>query len=365
MDAARTRVDALVAAACALGGLLLVLLRAGTDVGWAPAWAEIAAQLGAAGLLLARSRHPLLVLVGCVAASLVTPAVAALGAAHATGLYVASSRVSLGAMLAVVTVSWPTWLLTSESTGASLLWTGILVLLFAFAAGRLQRLQQDADADAAARAEAAARAAERSALARDLHDVVSHRMSYAAVEAEVVGTTATDEETRRAAREIGDSCRAALAEMRTVLRTLTGDAAGAADGDGEEAAPDVRDEVQARVDEARRAGQPVRLEGALPRRTPPDVVDRTILRVVTEGLTNALRHAPGAATVVGLDVEPASLRVAVRNGPPDRAPTGLTTGGFGIAGLRERVTLLGGSLDAGPTADGGFQLTAVLPRRSA
>jgi len=363
VDAARTRVDALVAAACALGGLLLVLLRTGTDVGWAPTWAEIAAQLGAAGLLLARSRHPLLVLVGCVAASLVTPAVAALGAAHATGLYVTSSRVSLGAMLAVVTVSWPTWLVTSESTGASLLWTGILVLLFAYAAGRLQRLQQDADADAAARAEAGARAAERTALARDLHDVVSHRMSFAVVEAELVGRAATDEDTRRAAREISSSCRAALAEMRTVLRTLT--AEPAAGSDDAVRPTDVRGELEARVAEARRAGQPVRLAGALPGHTAPGVVDRTMLRVVSEGLTNAVRHAPGAATIVELDGGPDELRVVVRNRRPGRPPTGLTTGGFGITGLRERVTLLGGSLDAGPTADGGYRLCAVLPRRSA
>jgi len=362
VDPARTRIDVVVAAVCAAGGLLLVLLRARSDVGWAPTWAEVAAQLGAAALLLARSRHPLLVLAACAAASLVSPVVATLGAAHATGLYVASSRASMGAMLAAVTVSWPTWLLTSESTGATLLWTGILVLLFAYAAGRLQRLQQDADADRAARAEADARTAERSALARDLHDVVSHRMSYAVVEAEVLGTTTPDDDARRVAREIAASCRAALAEMRTVLRALTAEGTGSVAGTG---GAGVAAELETRVAEATRAGQSVRVDGALAARTPPDVVDRTVLRVVDEGLTNALRHAPGAATVVALADQGRELRVSVENGPATAPPTGLTTGGFGIAGLRERVALLGGSLDAGPTDEGGYRLCAVLPRGSA
>ena len=362
MDPARTRIDVLVASVCAAGGLLLVLLRVRSDVGWAPTWAEIAIQVGAAALLLARSRHPLLVLAGCAAASVVSPVVATLGAAHAAGLYVASSRTSIGAMLVAVTVTWPTWLLTSESTGPSALWAGIVVLLFAYAVGRLQRIQQDADAEHAARAEADARTAERSALARELHDVVSHRMSYAVVEAEVLGTTTTDDGTRRVAQEIGASCRAALAEMRTVLRALTAEGDTPVGGAG---ATDLRAELEARVAEARRAGQPVQVVGTVTSHTPPDVVDRTVLRVVGEGLTNALRHAPGAATAVALADGDGELRVSVENRAPARPPTGLTTGGFGLAGLRERVALLGGSLDAGPTADGGYRLRAVLPRRPA
>lgn len=362
MDPARTRIDVLVASVCAAGGLLLVLLRARSGVGWAPTWAEITAQLGAAALLLARSRHPLLVLAGCAAAGVVSPVVAGLGAAHATGLYVASSRTSIGAMLVAVTVTWPTWLLTSESTGPSALWAGIVVLLFAYAAGRLQRLQQDADADRAARAEADARATERSALARELHDVVSHRMSYAVVEAEVLGTTSPDDDVRRVAQEIGTSCRAALTEMRTVLRALTAEGGSPLAGPR---ATDLGAELEARVAEATRAGQPVRVVGALAAHAPPDVVDRTVLRVVGEGLTNALRHAPGAATVVELAERDGELRVSVENRTPPAPPTGLTTGGFGLAGLRERVALLGGSLDAGPTAEGGYRLRAVLPRRPA
>ncbi|SKC76674.1 sensor histidine kinase [Krasilnikoviella flava] len=363
MDPARTRIDVLVASVCAAGGLLLVLLRARSDVGWAPTWAEVATQLGAAALLLARSRHPLLVLAGCAAASVVSPVIATLGAAHATGLYVASSRTSIGAMLAAVTVTWPTWLLTSESTGPSALWAGIVVILFAYAAGRLQRLQQEEDAHGAARAEAGARAAERSALARDLHDVVSHRMSYAVVEAEVLRTTTADDDVRLVAQEIGTSCRAALAEMRTVLRALT--AGGDAPVGGPGGAADGAAELETRVAEARRAGQPVQVVGAWAAHGAPDVVDRTVLRVVDEGLTNALRHAPGAATVVELGDGEGELRVSVENRPPTAPPTGLTTGGFGLTGLRERVTLLGGTLDAGPTVEGGYRLRAALPRRPA
>ncbi|MFC8598615.1 sensor histidine kinase [Isoptericola sp. NPDC057191] len=362
MEPARTRIDVLVASVCAVGGLLLVLFRAGSGFGWAPTWAETAAQLGAAALLLARSRHPLLVLAGCVLAGLVTPVVAVLGAAHATGLFVASSRTSIGAMLATVTFTWPTWLLTSEPTGPSLLWAGILIILFAYAAGRLQRIQQEADTEASVRAEAQARAAERAALGRDLHDVVSHRMSYAVVEAEVLGTATPDDEVRRAAREIATSCRAALAEMRTVLRAL--DVAGGTTAGGT-GAGDTAAELEARVDEARRAGQPVEVVGAVAAHTPPDVVDRTAVRVVDEGLTNVLRHAPGAPTTIRLADADGELRVSVENGPPTAPPTGLPAGGFGLAGLRERVALLGGTVDAAPLATGGFRLSAVLPRRTA
>lgn len=78
--------------------------------------------------------------------------------------------------------------------------------------------------------------------------------------------------------------------------------------------------------------------------------------VVQEGLTNAAKHAPGAA----VEVTVTPHRVVVRNGPPARAPLGATTGGFGLAGLRERAHLAGGTLRAAP-ADGGFELAAELP----
>jgi signal transduction histidine kinase len=233
------------------------------------------------------------------------------------------------------------------------------VLLAAYAAGRLQRQQAEADQRASAAAEVRARAAERAALARDLHDVVSRRMSYAVIEAEVLGTSTQDDEVRRVSGEIADGCRAALAEMRTVLQALSAAPVTPAEGAAGSGT------VEALAAEARRTGQPVRVVGEASRRNPPDLIDRTVLRVVAEGLTNAVRHAPGAPTTVDVTRTGDRVRVTVENDRPPRPPTGLTTGGFGIDALRERVSLLGGTLRAGPTDGGGFSLCAVLPGEGA
>jgi signal transduction histidine kinase len=360
-----SRTDVLVAAACALGGAVLTVLRAPSPPGWAPAWLELTAQLTAAATLLARRRHPLAVLATCLALSFVAPVVAALGALHATARYVDRARVRVAAVLVAVATTWPSWLVTSETTGASLLWAGTLVLLFAFFAGTLERLQSETDARATAAAEDAARATERASLARDLHDVVAHRISYLVVEAGLITATSPDEEARRIATEIGDGGRAALAEMRDLLRALTSEGSGST-GAGGPGAPSAVGDVERLADEARRAGLPVRVHVEVPPpHATPDLVDRTVQRVVSEGLTNVVRHAPGSATSVTVTPAGRGVQVTVENDRPAGPPTGLTTGGFGIAGLRERVELLGGTLDAGPTGSGGFRLSATLPRRDA
>lgn len=355
-----TRADVLVAVSSAAAGALLVVLRASSGLGWASWGAETAAQLVASGVLLARRRYPIAVLGACVALSFVSPAVATLAALYAVGTEVRSARTSGAAVLGVVVATWPVWRTTAEGSGPTTLWVATVVALFAYLAGRAERARAEADRRAATASEEAARAAERARLARELHDVVSHRVSYAVVEAEVLATTTHDDEVRRVADEIGTSGRAALAEMRQVLGALT--AAGPATT-APSRAPD-GDEVETLVAEARSAGQPVEAHVAVRPSSPPDLVDRTVVRVVGEGLTNAVRHAPGARTVVSVTPVPDGVAVAVDNDPPGRPPTGLTTGGYGLAGLRERVDLLGGTLEAGPTPAGGYRLRATLPRRT-
>jgi signal transduction histidine kinase len=115
---------------------------------------------------------------------------------------------------------------------------------------------------------------------------------------------------------------------------------------------------------ARDVGQPVEAVVAAAHREPPDPAERTAVRVVREGLTNAVRHAPGAGTRVLVEETGPELHVQVLTDEPRAAPSGLTTGGTGLLGLRERVGLLGGRLDAGPTPTGGFLLDARLPRRA-
>ncbi|WP_344653552.1 sensor histidine kinase [Cryptosporangium japonicum] len=94
----------------------------------------------------------------------------------------------------------------------------------------------------------------------------------------------------------------------------------------------------------------------------PAVVGRAAYRVVQEGLTNVRKHAPGAAATVTLGYGPDGVRVSVRNGPAASTPDPALVGsGTGLLGLRERVELLGGSLDSGPCDGGGFLLEARLP----
>ncbi len=355
-----SRADVLVAASSAVAGALLVVLRARSGIGWAPEAAELAAQTAAAAALLLRRRRPLAVLAVCVALSFVSPALATVAALYTVGVEVASARASGAVVLGVTAAALPAWQATAEASGPTTLWVGTLTLLAAYVAGRAERNRADTDRRDAERGAEAARAAERARLARELHDVVSHRVSYAVVEAEVLATTTHDDEVRRVADEIGASGRAALAEMRQVLGALT--AAGPATA-GPPRAPD-SGEVETLVAEARSAGQPVETHVAVRPSSPPDLVDRTVVRVVGEGLTNAVRHAPGARTVVSVTPVPDGVAVAVENDPPDRPPTGLTTGGFGLAGLRERVGLLGGTLEADPTPAGGYRLRATLPRRT-
>ncbi|MDM7830986.1 sensor histidine kinase [Cellulomonas edaphi] len=110
-------------------------------------------------------------------------------------------------------------------------------------------------------------------------------------------------------------------------------------------------------------GQPIDLRLTTAGRQPPDLAERTAVRVVRESLTNAARHAPGAPTVVEIEDGPGVLVVEVRNAAPTRPPAQvLTTGGHGLTGMQERVRMVGGEWACGPTAAGGFIVRAVLPR---
>jgi signal transduction histidine kinase len=123
------------------------------------------------------------------------------------------------------------------------------------------------------------------------------------------------------------------------------------------------------VEEVRRTGAVVALETSGDTSTVPRAVGMSVYRVAQEGLTNALRHAPGAPVVVRVDVGPGAVRVSVDNAAATgagAAPVGDPAhGGHGLAGLRERVSVLGGDLAAGPTPDGGHRLTATLPTAAA
>ena len=200
---------------------------------------------------------------------------------------------------------------------------------------------------------------ERARIGRELHDVVAHHMSLIAVQAETapyrvgeISESVSDEFTA-----ISAAARAALAEMRRLLGVLRND---------EEAARTPQPQI-GQIDEmintARNAGITVDYTPAGALESVPQSIGLCAYRIVQEALTNASRHAPGAAVTVRLVRNEDALRLEVVNGPGRTAvPADDDTGlGQGLTGMRERASLLGGALTASATTDGGFAVTAVLP----
>ena len=219
-----------------------------------------------------------------------------------------------------------------------------------------------ADATERAEAETARRAVleERAKIARELHDVVAHHLSLIAVRADAAPyrLACLAGEARAEFSDLGETAREAMTEMRRLLGVLrTGQAA--------EHAPQPQfDGLPELVDAARGAGLAVELAQRGPVSTLPTAVGSCAFRIVQESLSNAGRHAPGAAISVGVEVEPSIVRLKISNGPPvpARNPATAVNGrGHGLAGMRERVTLLGGAFSAGPAAGGGFVVAAELP----
>jgi signal transduction histidine kinase len=203
---------------------------------------------------------------------------------------------------------------------------------------------------------------ERQRIARELHDVVAHHMSVIAIQAEAAPYKTADPppELVESFSDIRASALAGLAELRRVLGVLrTG---------GQNTAPQPGlAELDALLDSARSGGVSVTATSSGDPGALPEGVDLSAYRIVQEALSNAMRHAPGSHVQVHVAYHPDGLALEVRNDATPLAPALVASGdraaggGHGIIGMRERAAMLGGSLDAGPTEDGGFQVTAVLP----
>lgn len=182
---------------------------------------------------------------------------------------------------------------------------------------------------------------ERARIAREMHDRLGHELALIALSAGALETApdAPDRQ-RELARRVRESAASATDQLHDVIGVLR---------DGDDVPP-----VEAVVERARAAGMAVSL-----RRTGepmPPAVERVAVPVVREALTNASKHAPGAATVVELT----SGAVSVVNEAPAGPAPAAATGGTGLAGLADRVRLAGGVLTAGPAGDG-FRVHATLP----
>jgi signal transduction histidine kinase len=226
-----------------------------------------------------------------------------------------------------------------------------------------------------------ARAAERARIAREMHDVVAHRVSLMVVHAAALKAVALKDPQKASASAelLGDMGRQALTELREMLGVLrtASDGPGAAQPSGG-ASPGPAEAVEAAVagdgpclaelaqlvQESKAAGMGVELAVDGEARPCGPRIEATVYRVVQEALTNVRKHAAGAKAQVRLAYREGEVAVLITNGPTDAAATGpgaLPGGGHGLLGMRERVTAHGGGFAAGPTADGGFRVSAMVP----
>ncbi|MFG2333972.1 sensor histidine kinase [Streptomyces sp. NPDC048604] len=299
------------------------------------------------GVRVARARDPLLVLAACLAVDVVTCA-----------------------LLRVPAVWWfyalavlPAALLLPWLAGRH--WRGRRELVRE--GWRLARSLEERQYLVAERA----RLTERADIAADMHDSLGHALSLVALRAGALELSP----------DLTDRDRADLAELRgtiadaverlreTVAVLHEPRTPGGERGDASAGGPPVNDTVEDLLARAVASGVPVRweLRGAPP--ALPPLVERGMFRVVQEALTNAVKHAPGSVVRVGIAHETDRTRVSVVNAAapdhgsartPDDRVSG--TGGHGLAGLRERVRVLGGTLQTGPHR-GGFRVTADLPHQ--
>ncbi|WP_309135621.1 histidine kinase [Cellulomonas sp.] len=366
----------------------------------------LAGASGGAALLLLRRAWPLavtaLLTVASLASLLVAGVLGVLGACLACALYsVAAAREprttwwTFGGVLVVVTAALWSWqdlglievvawfgaatgsvwepdtylaqplFSPARRMGSVLLLHALLLLGVAVgSAARARRLHaQDlveryrALARERDQSAALARAAERAHIAREMHDVVAHNVSVMVSLAD--GADAAFErapaQSRDAVRQIARTGRAALADMQGVLGAL-----GPAGDDDRRAEPTEVD-LPTLVARFGDAGVPVRATG-LDAELPDDTSVRlAVLRILSEALTNVLRHAPGSPAVeVCVRRTPTTVEVEVLDAGGTRPGDGGGTG-RGLVGMRERAALLGGHVDAGPRPGGGWRVHAVLP----
>jgi signal transduction histidine kinase len=197
-------------------------------------------------------------------------------------------------------------------------------------------------------------AAERTRLAREMHDVVSHQVSLIALQAGAMRVTAADDTIRQSAATIRTLAVKTLDELRAMVGVLRGRP------EAPQLAPQPRLSDLCRLVEDSQTGAEL-VTDAVSEQEWPMPVERAVYRAVQEGLTNIGKHASGAAARVEVRAAGRTLSVRVSNGPPPAGPAipgnrKLPGSGHGLLGLRERAELFGGQLTAGTTADGGFEL---------
>ena len=237
--------------------------------------------------------------------------------------------------------------------------TFYLAMALAWGAGTWLRQSRAAEAERRVHVAEAARTGERTRIARELHDVVTHHVTAMVVQAEAARyLTAHPDRLDQTLTTVTDTGRTALSDLRYLLDLLDPD-------HGPRARTPTVGELHDLVEQTRRAGQPVEFteEGRRPADT--GSAEMIVYRVVRESLTNALKHARGSSTTVHVRRGDGEIAVEIGTdgtGSADASPGG---SGRGLAGLRERVGVLGGEFSAGHRDGGGFVVRARIPVGSA
>ena len=301
-------------------------------------------------------------------------------AAYSAVAYSKYRRATMLGLLAgalVITVAYP-----AATAQVPERYTPLLVLLPTLALGSMMRMwrQRARDASERLRLAQAARQAEtrdalqteRARIAAELHDVVTHNVSVMVVQAGAArqAVDVSPGDAREALQAIEASGRAAMTELRHLLGLLapaestgpaTAPAAAIADDRALCPQPGLA-EVPALVARVRAAGLPVDLTVAAPPRELAQGLDLAVYRVIQEALTNVIKHADRAPTTVRVEYRAGNLLADVAN-QASAAPGAGPDGGYGrgLIGLRERIAVYGGSLDAGPRPGGGWRVRATIP----
>ena len=277
-----------------------------------------------------------------------------------TGVHLERHRRAAALLLSVAYVPLAVALhrLGSGGETASGFVTFYLALVLAWGVGAWQRSTRAAEADRRRRVAEDTRTAERTRIARELHDVVTHHVTAMVVQAEAARyLTAAPDRLDQTLTHVSDTGRRAISDLRHLLDLLNPD--HGTDTGGGRTPPAGR--LRTLVEQTRRAGQPVEFaEEGTPAESAGSA-DLVAYRVVQEALTNALKYAHGSPTSVRVRYGEKEISVKVGtdgSGPATASPGG---SGRGLAGLRERVAVLGGEFSAGRETDGGFVVRARIP----
>jgi signal transduction histidine kinase len=331
-------------------------LVAGAAVWFRGRWPVTVAAVGAGAYALSGNPGPLLI-------SLFSGAGA--GGVRAGWRFLLLAAIGVAGFLA------PGWVGNDQASVGSWLFatvlTAVLMASGGYAATRreltksLRERAERAEAEQRLRNEQA-RAAERARIAREMHDVLAHKVTLISLHAGGLEVNAHAEPARieQGAALIRATAQDALEELRTILGVLRGEGGNGAGGarDSFDESPDV--DLRRLVESWVRAGSDITLHGDVD--TMPAATARAAYRFVQEGLTNAHKHAPGAPVTVSVAGRPGDdVTITVANERPRLRDPQLPDAGVGLVGLAERFRLIGGTVRSGPDNAGGWLLEGRLP----